>query len=362
MRGISKPIFVILSILLLSSPYQVSAERKPSVAIITNDADRPTALFLGGILSESGVPFEILGPRDFSSALEKHDVIFVLGGPKAYDRIGEISSNYIPPDNATTLIREPKTFLISVYKGGRDVIVLAGHTRSETGEAAAYFFKDPIRITRLWRYAGYPLDFRNGSYAIYYVEKYFYDNESMKFYSVPWGTEVIRAVKVKVNGSEFFNLTYKSSYIYLGVNYTSVNSFLVDELNRPKKCSFIQLVGDRVTRIIDQCPDVGVSGLSGSEVYITFKMDSSGNRTTFSIAGNEVMRSRTYAVGDKKLRAVLLLKYAFKYPNWEALAPFELLYVNPSVPFGGRVIEVDNRFLEGSIVTDKVLKLYSYGP
>ncbi|MCS7102898.1 MAG: hypothetical protein NZ992_03335, partial [Candidatus Korarchaeum sp.] len=73
-----------------------------------------------------------------------------------------------------------------------------------------------------------------------------------------------------------------------------------------------------------------------------------------------VRRSLIYHLGDKELRAVLVLKYAMTYPNWEAIAPFELLYVNPIVPFGGRVIEVSNRFMEGEVVTDTVVKLYSY--
>ncbi|WP_125740364.1 hypothetical protein [Candidatus Korarchaeum cryptofilum] len=352
---------IIILILLLINFAPLLAEKPPSVAIISNKADEPTAIFLGGLLSESRVQFDILGPRDFQRALENYDVIILLGGPKAYDGVGEISSNYIPPENATNLINEPRTFLISIYKGGRDIIVIAGHTRQETKEAVPYFFRDPIRVTKLWRWAGYPVDFRDGSYSIYYVEKWLYDNESMKFYSVPWGSEVIKANKVTLNGSSFFNVTYKSSYIYLGVNYTSIDYYIVDELNRPKKCVFVQLTNGEVSSKVEGCPS-GDSGLGGTQVYVTFKMEDYGNRTEFEIAGNPVRRSRIYQIGDKSIRAVLVIKYAMRYPSWEALAPFQLMYVNPSLPFGGRVIEVNNRFLEGVPVTDTVLKLYQYKP
>ena len=351
----------VLLILLLINFAPLLAEKAPRVAIISNKADEPTAMFLGGLLSESNVPFDILGPKDFQRALESYDVIILLGGPKAYDGIGEISSNYIPPENATNLINEPRTFLISIYKGGRDIIVIAGHTRQETREAVPYFFKDPIRVTRLWGWAGYPADFKDGSYAIYYVERWFYDNESMRFYSVPWGSEVIKANKVVLNGTSFFNVTYKSSYIYLGVNYTSINYYIVDELNRPKKCVFVQLMNGEISSKVERCPSVD-SGLGGTQVYVTFKMEDYGNRTSFDIAGNPVRRSRIYQIGDKNIRAVLVIKYAMRYPGWEPLAPFQLLYVNPSIPFGGRVIEVNNKFLEGVPVTDTVLKLYQYKP
>lgn len=353
---------LLLASLLLTPALQVGADKRPTVAIISNEADRPTALFIGGLLRESEVTFEIMGPKEFGKAVERHDVIIILGGPKAYDGVGEISSNYIPRENATTLASEPRTFLISVYKGGKDIVVIAGHTRRETGEAVPYFFKDSIRVTKLWRWAGYPIDFKDRSYAIYYRERYIYDNESMSFYPVPWGSEVLRAYKVMLNGTPLFNLTYKSSYLYLGVNYTSVNYYLVDELWRPRKCTFVDMMNGEVSRRIDECPSIEPSASGGATVYLVFKMESYGNRTFFEIAGNRVSRSITYRVGDKQLRAALILKYAMRYPSWEALAPFELLYVNPAVPFGGRVIEVSNRFLDGDVVTDTVSKLYQYGP
>lgn len=357
-----REILLLLVILLPILPAQAGSHGGPSVAIVSNEADKPTALFIGGLLRESNVPFDLIGPKDFAKALERYEVIIILGGPRAYDGIGEIAANYIPPDNATALINEPRTFLISVYEGGKEIIVIAGHTRRETSEAVPYFFKDPIRVSRLWRWAGYPVDFRDGSYAIYYRERYLYDNESMSFYPVPWGSEVIRATKVSINGTELFNLTYRSTYLYLGVNYTSVNYYLVDELWRPRSCSFVDMMDGRVSRRIDECPSTHSSALGGATVYLTFKMESQGNRTHFEISGKSVSRSISYRIGDRQLRAVLILKYAMRYPSWEALAPFELLYVNPAVPFGGRVVEVSNRFMNGEVVTETVTKLYQYRP
>ncbi len=352
----------LLLILLIASlllPVPIEAAGKPRVAIISNEADMPTARFIGGLLRECELDFEVMGPKDFSRALEGYEVIIILGGPKAYDGVGELASRYIPPANATALIEEPRTFLIAVYKGGRDIIVIAGHTRRETGEAVPYFFKDPIRVTRLWRWAGYPVDFRDGSYAIYYRERYFYDNESMRFYPVPWGTEVVRASGVVVNGTPLFNLTYRSSYLYLGVNYTSVSYYLVDGLGRPRECVFVNMLDGRVSQLIKECPSTEPSGLK-TAIYITFKMESYGNRTHFEIAGNMVSRSLTHQVGERQIRAVLVLKYAMSYGSWEALAPFQLLYVNPAIPFGGRVIEVNNGFMGGEVITETVAKLYQY--
>ena len=200
-----------LLILLVLSPIALtttSGRKPPSVVIVSNEADMPTAEFIGDLLNRSGLSYEILGPDSFKEALRNYEVLILLGGPEAYDGMGNITANYIPPKNASTLVEEPETFLISIFKGSRDIIVLAGHTRKETLDASAYFFKDAsqVGITRLWGWAGYPVSFKEGSYAVYYVERYIYDNETGKFRPVPWGS-LERRVLSKVEAVSYTHLT-----------------------------------------------------------------------------------------------------------------------------------------------------------
>ena len=268
-------------ILILPIPItgQASGDNPPKVVIVSNKADMPTAKFIGKLLNQSGLPYTILGPNAFKEALKGYDVILLLGGPKAYDGMGNITSNYIPPSNSSTLIEEPKTFLISVFKGGRDIVVLAGHTRKDTMDAASYFFKDSIRLTSLWRWAGYPIDFRVGSFVIYYVARYYYDNKTGEFKGYPWGNVKTEALSEQnINGSTLYNVTTIEEHFYLDVNYTTVTVNLVDNLGRPHICKMVQFIDGNLSRQSNECPRPSRGSLGRTKVYVTFKFEETAKR------------------------------------------------------------------------------------
>lgn len=358
---------ILIALLLLPTALnQVIGEKAPKVAIISNEADMPTARFIGQILTNSSVEYKIMGPTDFREALKGYEVILILGGPKAYDGVGNISSNYIPPQNATTLIQEPKTFLVSVFKGGRDIVVLAGHTRRETLEASAFFFKDRnlLGTTRLWMRAGYETALSNSSFAIYYVERYEYDKKKEIYQPYPWGTDEWRVLGlVEVNGTMLYNVTRTRTYMYLGVNYTTVEVNLLDHLGRPHFCRTVQFMDGKVNLSIEKCPEPGRSRPKEPLVFVAFKMESVGNRTTWKIGGKEIPRSIVHPVGKRYVKGTLVIRYALKYPDWKMAVPgFTVDYVNPAIPFEGVVVKVDNEIIDGEPVTQQVEKLYAFRP
>ncbi len=358
---------ILIALLVLPLAFnQAVGERAPKVAIISNEADMPTAQFIGEILTNSSVEYKIMGPDDFKEALKNYEVILILGGPEAYDGVGNISSNYIPPQNASTLIQEPRTFLVSVFKGGRDIVVLAGHTRRETLEASAFFFKDwtLLGITRLWMRAGYEIALSNSSFAIYYVERYNYNKEKKVYQPIPWGTDEWRVLgQVEVNGTVLYNVTRTRTYMYLGVNYTTVEVNLLDHLGRPHFCRTVQLIDDKVNVSIEKCPEPGKANPKEPLVFVVFKMEPVGNRTTWRIGGKDIPRSIIHPVGKRYVKGTLVMKYALKYPDWKmAVSGFTVEYVNPAIPFGGTVVSVDNEIVNGEPITREVEKLYAFRP
>ncbi len=352
-------------ILILPIPItgQASGDNPPKVVIVSNKADMPTAKFIGKLLNQSGLPYTILGPNAFKEALKGYDVILLLGGPKAYDGMGNITSNYIPPSNSSTLIEEPKTFLISVFKGGRDIVVLAGHTRKDTMDAASYFFKDSIRLTSLWRWAGYPIDFRVGSFVIYYVARYYYDNKTGEFKGYPWGNVKTEALSEQnINGSTLYNVTTIEEHFYLDVNYTTVTVNLVDNLGRPHICKMVQFIDGNLSRQSNECPRPSRGSLGRTKVYVTFKFEETAKRKYWKIAGRNIRRSYPYPVGTRYIKTDLILKYAFTYPSWKSDPEFILLYVNPAIPFGGTVVRTLNSIVNGQPVTTEVMNLTAFRP
>ncbi len=353
-------LILLLPILIIG---QASGENPPKIVIVSNKADMPTTRFIGKLLNQSGLAYNVLGPSSFEDALKGYDMILLLGGPKAYDGMGNITSNYIPPSNSSTLIEEPKTFLISVFKGGRDIVVLAGHTRRDTMDAASYFFKDSIRLTSLWGWAGYPVDFRVGSFVIYYVARYYYNNKTGEFKGYPWGnvkTETLS--KQDINDSTLYNVTTIEEHLYLDVNYTTVTVNLVDSLGRPHICKMVQFIDSNLSRQSKGCPKPSRGSLGRTRVYVTFKFEETANRKYWKIAGNNVRRSLPYPIGTRHIKTDLVLKYAFKYPSWKPDPEFILLYVNPAIPFGGTVVRTLNSVVNGQPITTEVINLTAFRP
>ncbi|RLG39647.1 MAG: hypothetical protein DRN78_06465 [Thermoproteota archaeon] len=348
----------LLILLLLPTVTVYSAEeRAPKVALLSNQADMKTAQFIGQLFNQSNVEYTILPPDSFEDALRQYEVLILLGGPRAYDGMGNITSNYIPPKNATTLINEPRTFIVSIYEGNREIIVLAGHTRVETFEAVPYFFKDLIRVTKLWRWVGYPVDFDENSSAIYYVQEYFYNKEKGEFKKGKIRNVVTQVNGVvSVNGTDLYNVTTTDSYIYLGVNYTTFTELLLDDLGRPYSCEMKRFVEDRLNSTVNCLEYRRAQGY----VFVAIRMEATNDRVYWEIENRRLRRTLIYPIGTRNIKADLVIRYLFKYPSWELQDEFDIRYINPTIPFGGLVMRIHNIIIDGDIITKEKMELVSF--
>ncbi len=135
-----KRALVLLSLLLLlivpALPMRAGMDK---VVVISNSVDRPAALELVTYLMKGGISASISGPSEFSSLMKSGDVkeIIVLGGPDAYQGVGNITSelmskidqSYLRGNKGAAVIRRYGFFVGGKFK---DVIVIAGSTRKET--------------------------------------------------------------------------------------------------------------------------------------------------------------------------------------------------------------------------------------
>ncbi len=112
-----------------------------SAVIISNQADFPAAQKLKGYLESQGYHVEIKGPEVFWNIITKGtNPIFILGGPDAYDGVGEISRQFLTEKEIERL-RSWEGFgnlYIRIIKNV-EVVILAGNTRKETSEIVDSF-------------------------------------------------------------------------------------------------------------------------------------------------------------------------------------------------------------------------------
>jgi len=144
----SRFLFLALVILILTPPLttlQVKCSGS-SGAIISNLADLPAARELEQYLKSKGYYVEIKSPGAFWS-LVSADVnpIFILGGPDAYEGVGEITRQFLTQEEMDRL-RTWRGFgnLYIRILDGLQIVILAGNTRNETFEMVNTFKKIDI--------------------------------------------------------------------------------------------------------------------------------------------------------------------------------------------------------------------------
>ena len=72
-----------------------------------------------------------------------------LGGPKAYEGIGEIVASYLTDDEEASLMEEGAMKIFVKLEDGKKIIILAGNTRNETREAVTYFFDKLVNVLKV---------------------------------------------------------------------------------------------------------------------------------------------------------------------------------------------------------------------
>jgi len=115
-----------------------------SALIVSNSIDKPVANRLKTFLSGFNIYVNLTDASEFKNHSSGYDAIFILGGPEAYEDVGNISKEYLPDSAKKYLIEMPysagywmKSVVITKYP--QRSIIIAGHTRNETSNAEAYF-------------------------------------------------------------------------------------------------------------------------------------------------------------------------------------------------------------------------------
>lgn len=112
----------------------------PLAVIVTNSVDAPAAELLAQFLSGRGAEVQIVSAGEFEDVEALATAVFILGGPDAYEGVGEISSLFLTVDEQSLLRRIAGylNFFIR-HVDGKHYVVLAGHTRVETYQAVLLF-------------------------------------------------------------------------------------------------------------------------------------------------------------------------------------------------------------------------------
>ena len=132
-ENLMRYIYLFLLLIILLGPIYASSTAEQKVAIISNGADLPAANYIKQLLSSAGVSATILHASDFEAAKGTADVIIVLGGPDAYEGIGQISGKYLSSDDQQYLRSTRGSSVVRKFSdSGKEIIIIAGNTRSET--------------------------------------------------------------------------------------------------------------------------------------------------------------------------------------------------------------------------------------
>ena len=149
MRAAKRLLLVALlaTALLANRPVPLAA-LDTSATIISNGADLPTAEEFRDFLLQRGISSVIANATDFDGHLAAGErQIFIIGGPNAYDGVGELSSGYLTDEERDRLVewRGYRNFYIR-SNGTIEIILMAGHTREETREALSLFMEEGFTL------------------------------------------------------------------------------------------------------------------------------------------------------------------------------------------------------------------------
>lgn len=129
-------------------PASCAASYPPLVAVITNSADRPTAISLRRAVWQEGARCLLVSPQELWR-LEGEDVflMIVLGGPEAYEGVDDIVKGYLTQYEQADLLRPGAMGFFLKWEDDTRVVIVAGHTRDETADAVELFVQ--TRLSRI---------------------------------------------------------------------------------------------------------------------------------------------------------------------------------------------------------------------
>ncbi len=131
-----------LAIVLCAQPPLLSHAGAPGplAVIVANEADSQAAETLSQFLSGRGAETLVVPASELAEHEGRATAVFVLGGPEAYEGVGEISSRILTDLEGSLLVQIPGYYNFFIRSiNGRHYVVLAGHTRVETYKAVLLF-------------------------------------------------------------------------------------------------------------------------------------------------------------------------------------------------------------------------------
>ncbi len=139
MRNLLALMVIVILLAQLTALARASSLTGP-VAIVSNSIDMPTAERMKSVLEAMGFEVRIFSPQEYGEALEYGQFVIVLGGHKAPEGIGQISSSLLSPEEKTKLERRNYAYyFIKRGPGRKPVVVVAGNDRYGTYRAANTF-------------------------------------------------------------------------------------------------------------------------------------------------------------------------------------------------------------------------------
>ncbi len=139
--------FLLISLMVIPITYTFSLPGV--VVIVSNSIDIDAARQLNRALLNRGVSCFILRPHELWKVKHYHvDAMILLGGPQAYEGVGEIVASYLTDEEEASLMEEGAMGFFVKFKEGMKIIILAGNTRNETKEAVTYFFEKVLGVIR----------------------------------------------------------------------------------------------------------------------------------------------------------------------------------------------------------------------
>lgn len=143
--------FYWVSKMILNEPIYVTDIVEPNESmvlspslIISNSIDKPAAERLKKFLERNGIQSELKEAKSLTSFyFPRKPLILILGGPQAYEGVGEIVSQYFSESEKNYLINKNGSYGYwikpSDWIDDQRVIIIAGHTRNETALAELVF-------------------------------------------------------------------------------------------------------------------------------------------------------------------------------------------------------------------------------
>ncbi len=118
------------------------------VVVLANEIDAEISYpILREAFISAGLNPSLIGPEDLQQHIDA-GIIVVLGGPEAYEGVGNISEFLLQPSDSEYLKKERDSYIVYVsqpFFEGQNIFVLAGSDRYNTKKAVEIFIEDFLK-------------------------------------------------------------------------------------------------------------------------------------------------------------------------------------------------------------------------